>query len=219
MDWHPIQVGVVILLVASCKGNSDTIRLDGPQFLQKLTPLQLSESHNVGVALKYKEILNLLSIFQFLCFLLGKQSSDIVTMKMIVQPSGLIKTKRSPILFYILQSPILNIDIAPTIVELAGGKAPESMDGRSILPLLVRYQCLRIVQLKIARSSVCRKKNVSTNLIIHVTWSVVLKTEMRFYGSALSIEPEILGAKSNGKYLCGRKNSLGHPVFLQHGTV
>ena len=36
-----------------------------------------------------------------------------------------------------LQSPILNIDIAPTIVELAGGKAPESMDGRSILPLLV----------------------------------------------------------------------------------
>ncbi|CAH3022659.1 unnamed protein product [Porites evermanni] len=35
------------------------------------------------------------------------------------------------------QSPILNIDIAPTIVELAGGKAPESMDGRSILPLLV----------------------------------------------------------------------------------
>lgn len=51
----------------------------------------------------------------------------------------LIKTKRSPILFYILQSPILNIDIAPTIVELAGGKAPESMDGRSILPLLVRY--------------------------------------------------------------------------------
>ena len=35
------------------------------------------------------------------------------------------------------QSPILNIDIAPTIVELAGGKAPESMDGQSILPLLV----------------------------------------------------------------------------------
>lgn len=35
-----------------------------------------------------------------------------------------------------MQSPILNIDIAPTIVELAGGKAPESMDGRSILPLL-----------------------------------------------------------------------------------
>ena len=39
------------------------------------------------------------------------------------------------VLFF--QSPILNIDIAPTIVELAGGKAPESMDGRSILPLLV----------------------------------------------------------------------------------
>lgn len=34
------------------------------------------------------------------------------------------------------QSPILSIDIAPTIVELAGGKAPETMDGRSILPLL-----------------------------------------------------------------------------------
>lgn len=35
-----------------------------------------------------------------------------------------------------LQNPILNIDIAPTIVELAGGKAPQTMDGQSILPLL-----------------------------------------------------------------------------------
>ena len=33
MDRHPIQVGVVILLVAPCEGNSDTIKLDGPQFL------------------------------------------------------------------------------------------------------------------------------------------------------------------------------------------
>ena len=41
-----------------------------------------------------------------------------------------------------MQSPILSIDIAPTIVELAGGKAPESMDGRSILPLLVRCSTL-----------------------------------------------------------------------------
>ena len=32
MDWHPIQVGVVILLVAPCEGNRDTIKLDGPQF-------------------------------------------------------------------------------------------------------------------------------------------------------------------------------------------
>ena len=39
-----------------------------------------------------------------------------------------------------LQSPILNIDIGPTIIELSGGKAPDSMDGRSILPLLV--QCV-----------------------------------------------------------------------------
>lgn len=35
-----------------------------------------------------------------------------------------------------LQNPILNIDIAPTVVELAGGKAPQTMDGQSILPLL-----------------------------------------------------------------------------------
>ncbi|XP_031549888.1 N-acetylglucosamine-6-sulfatase-like [Actinia tenebrosa] len=35
-----------------------------------------------------------------------------------------------------LQSPILNIDIAPTIIELAGGQAPKTMDGRSIVPLL-----------------------------------------------------------------------------------
>ena len=40
---------------------------------------------------------------------------------------------------FLFQSPILNIDIAPTIVELGGGKAPQSMDGRSILPLLVGW--------------------------------------------------------------------------------
>ena len=48
----------------------------------------------------------------------------------------------------ILQSPILSIDIAPTIVELAGGKAPESMDGRSILPLLVRSESLLVLLCK-----------------------------------------------------------------------
>jgi len=31
---------------------------------------------------------------------------------------------------------VLNIDIAPTIVELAGGKVPEKMQGRSLVPLL-----------------------------------------------------------------------------------
>ena len=30
MDWHPIQGGVVILLVASSHGNQDKYRLDGP---------------------------------------------------------------------------------------------------------------------------------------------------------------------------------------------
>ena len=30
MDWHPIQGGVQILLVASCHGNRDKLRPDGP---------------------------------------------------------------------------------------------------------------------------------------------------------------------------------------------
>ena len=30
MDWHPIQGGVEIFLVASCKRNRDKFRPDGP---------------------------------------------------------------------------------------------------------------------------------------------------------------------------------------------
>ena len=30
MDWHPIQGGVEIFLVASCHGNRDKLRPDGP---------------------------------------------------------------------------------------------------------------------------------------------------------------------------------------------
>ena len=30
MDWHPIQGGVEILLVASCYRNGDKLRLNGP---------------------------------------------------------------------------------------------------------------------------------------------------------------------------------------------
>ena len=32
MDWHPIQGGVEILLVASCYGNRDKLRLGGPHW-------------------------------------------------------------------------------------------------------------------------------------------------------------------------------------------
>ncbi|XP_032223027.1 N-acetylglucosamine-6-sulfatase [Nematostella vectensis] len=35
-----------------------------------------------------------------------------------------------------LTNPVVSIDLAPTVIELAGGKAPSSMDGRSLLPLL-----------------------------------------------------------------------------------
>ena len=30
MDWHPIQGGVGVFLVASCYGNRDKLRPDGP---------------------------------------------------------------------------------------------------------------------------------------------------------------------------------------------
>ena len=33
MDWHPIQGGVEILLVTSCYGNQDKVRLDRPQLV------------------------------------------------------------------------------------------------------------------------------------------------------------------------------------------
>jgi len=38
----------------------------------------------------------------------------------------------------VITSPILSIDIAPTIIELAGGKPDKNMDGRSIVPLLIK---------------------------------------------------------------------------------
>ena len=33
MDWHPIQGGLEIFLVASCHGNRDKLRPDGPLWL------------------------------------------------------------------------------------------------------------------------------------------------------------------------------------------
>ena len=39
-------------------------------------------------------------------------------------------------LFVFVQKPVLNIDLAPTIIELAGGKYPDFMDGESFASLL-----------------------------------------------------------------------------------
>lgn len=36
----------------------------------------------------------------------------------------------------ILESPVLNIDIAPTLLDIAGKTVPDSMDGLSFLPLI-----------------------------------------------------------------------------------
>lgn len=33
----------------------------------------------------------------------------------------------------------MNVDIAPTILDVAGIKAPPQMDGRSLLPLIKAY--------------------------------------------------------------------------------
>ena len=38
MDWHPIQGGVEILLVASCYGNRDKLRPDGPLARKQTLP-------------------------------------------------------------------------------------------------------------------------------------------------------------------------------------
>jgi N-acetylglucosamine-6-sulfatase len=35
---------------------------------------------------------------------------------------------------------VLNIDVAPTLIELAGGEVPESMQGRSLVPLLTEQE-------------------------------------------------------------------------------
>ena len=36
-----------------------------------------------------------------------------------------------------LRNPVTNVDLAPTFVEMAGGRAPDSMDGTSFLPFLL----------------------------------------------------------------------------------
>lgn len=37
-----------------------------------------------------------------------------------------------------VQQPVLNIDIAPTLLELAGASVPDTVDGRSLVPFLGR---------------------------------------------------------------------------------
>ena len=37
----------------------------------------------------------------------------------------------------VTDSPALNIDIMPTIIQLAGDPAPEDVDGLSLVPILV----------------------------------------------------------------------------------
>ena len=46
MDWHPIQGGVEIFLVASCHGNRDELRPDGPLGSYADFTLALSLLHN-----------------------------------------------------------------------------------------------------------------------------------------------------------------------------
>ncbi|VDD90598.1 unnamed protein product [Enterobius vermicularis] len=38
-----------------------------------------------------------------------------------------------------IREPVMNVDIAPTILDVAGIKAPPQMDGRSLLPLIKAY--------------------------------------------------------------------------------
>ena len=44
MDWHPIQGGVEIFLVASCHGNRDKLRPDGPLGLYADFCISLADS-------------------------------------------------------------------------------------------------------------------------------------------------------------------------------
>ena len=39
-----------------------------------------------------------------------------------------------------LNTPVLNIDIAPTLLDIAGKAVPESMDGFSFLPLIKNHK-------------------------------------------------------------------------------
>ena len=59
MDWHPIQGGVDILLVASCQGNQDKLRPDGPpgSYTETLPlPKRRDVSELRGVKQKYPQV-------------------------------------------------------------------------------------------------------------------------------------------------------------------
>ena len=72
MDWHPIQGGVEIFLVASCHGNRDKLRPGGPLgsyadftfffFLHCLSSLEYNVYHPVCVIFLIKLPLQLFTV-------------------------------------------------------------------------------------------------------------------------------------------------------------
>ena len=56
MDWHPIQGGVEIFLVASCHGNRDKLRPDGPlgSYVDFTLPLRWSRHCSQSTPRKFE---------------------------------------------------------------------------------------------------------------------------------------------------------------------
>ena len=77
MDWHPVQGGVEILLVASCYRNWDKLRPDGPQLAQMQTlPIHFSLKRSMK-----SSSLQSPSLSNFVHLLLGANKNGTATFK------------------------------------------------------------------------------------------------------------------------------------------
>ena len=69
-------------------------------------------------------------------------------MPLIVRGPGVVKGQKTPRI-------ALNIDLAPTFIELAGGEVPDDMDGRSLRPVLENALCADVRTLPIRDNLRC----------------------------------------------------------------
>ncbi|MEL7002879.1 MAG: sulfatase [Bacteroidota bacterium] len=113
------------------------------EFYQAYTETLLGIDESIGRILSYLEQKEILD--NTLVFYMGDNGFSFGEHGLIDKRQAYEESIRVPLLLYggkdVLQNPkveqmIQNIDIAPTVLELAGLKKPDNMDGESFLPIL-----------------------------------------------------------------------------------